>query len=631
MHPGQRVRVREPAGARDAGGRPQRGRVRGAAAPHQPARGRGGVPRWIHDGGVAVTEAQRPSRVVDLVLRYLKAEGVRVVYGIPGGLLHTFFEAVEADPDLALVVAKHEEGAAFMADGYARTSGRLAVCAGTSGPGATNLLTGVSVAFADGVPMMVITGQAASHALGKGAAQETTREDIDVVAMFRPVTKYSTMVPTADVMPHHLRRALRLALSGRPGPVHLNVPIDLWRQPAPDETWFDPSTYRPKTDLFDRRAVQDAAEALQSAARPVILAGSGTAVAGAAEHLATLAEMFPARVATTPRAKGLFPEDHPLSLGVLGFAGHAAARKTIIVDDDVDVLVTVGASLNETTTYNWHPGLMPTRALIQVDIDVDRIGRNYPVTIPVVGDARTILTELVYHTHRLIREGRRPASTWADAPPVPRGEDRFLDRDLRASDAIPLTPQRWRRELSDALPEDAIVFSDIGGHMLFNIHHLTIRGRQRFVLNLGFGSMGHGTVAPIGAAMAHPGRPVVAIVGDACFTMNGMELLTALEYDVPVVWVIENNNMHGITWHGSQKVSGGRPMDSVVYRHKLDIAAIARAMGLHAALVDRPGELAGALDGAWHHAGPSVIEVRVDPSIEPPLGDRAQTIAGFKR
>jgi acetolactate synthase-1/2/3 large subunit len=478
--------------------------------------------------------------------------------------------------------------------------------------------------------MLVVTGQAASHALGKGAAQETSREDMDVVAMFRPVTKYSAMVPTVHVLAHHLRRALRLALSGRPGPVHLNVPIDLWRQSLPGEEWFDPSTYRPTTQLFDRLAVQHASARLQQAKRPAILAGAGVAIAGAEEHLRALAEMLPARVATTPRGKGLFPEDHPLSLGVLGFAGHAFARQTII-EGEVDVLLTVGASLNETTTFNWHPGLMPKESLIQLDIDVDRIGRNYPVDIPLVGDAQTILVELVYHTHRLIREGHIPQSTWSKAALAPRGEARFLSRDLRASDAIPVTPQRWRRDLVEVLPDRAVIVSDIGGHMLFTIHHLSVREGQRFVINLGFGSMGHGTAASIGAAMAQPDRRVIAIIGDGCFTMNGMELITAIEHEVPVVWIVENNHMHGITWHGSKMVSGGRPMKSVVYRQKLEVAAIARAMGLHAWIIDRPGQMQEVLPEALALKAPALIEVRVDPSIPPPLGDRAKTIAGFKR
>lgn len=548
------------------------------------------------------------------------------MFGIPGGLLFPFFEAVEHAEDIRLVVAKHEEGAAFMADGFSRTTGTLSVCAGTGGPGSTNLLTGVACAYADGVPMLVVTGQAASHALGKGAAQETTREDIDIVAMFAPITKYSAMVTSPESFAHHLRRALRQAMTGRPGPAHLNVPVDLWEKPLV-ERWLKPSTYRPATRTFDRATVARASDALLEAEYPVLLAGSGIAIAQAREHLHTLAELLPARVATTPRAKGVFAEDHPLSLGVFGFAGHEAARTTLL-GGQVDVLATLGASLNETTTFNWSAELVPTQHLIQLDIDADRIGRNYPVDIPLVGDAQTILVELVYHLHRAIRDGRSPRSRWSAEPPLPSGEDRYEDVALRASDAMPMTPQRWRRDLMEVLPSDAIVFSDIGGHMLFNVHHLEMGPRHTFVLNLGFGSMGHGTVAPIGCALAAK-SPVVAIIGDACFTMNGMELLTAAEYDVPVIWIVENNNMHGITWHGS--VLLGKRLDSVRYRRTLDVAPIARAMGVTSAVVDRPGALQAAFKEALARKGPSVIEVRCDGSIRPPLGSRIKSLAGFIR
>lgn len=570
-----------------------------------------------------------PVRMVDVFLRYLRAEGAKVVFGIPGGLLHPFFEAVARDPELDLVVTKHEEGAAFMADGYARVARRLAVCAGTSGPGATNLLTGVSVAYADGVPMLVVTGQAASHSLGKGAAQETPPDYMDTVAMFRPVTKYSTLVPAPEKLAQHLRRALRLALTGRPGPVHLNVPVDYWERPA-DEDWFDPTTYRPTTHQFDRAAVQEASHVLLGARRPVLLAGSGTTTAGAEDHLMTLAELLPARVATTPRAKGVFPEDHELSLGVLGFAGHDAARSTLL-GRDVDVLFTVGASLNETTTFNWEPKLRLARTLVQLDIDVERVGRNYPVDVPLIGDAQTVLIELIYHMHREIRGGVSPASTWRKEEPLTRGHERYASPELRRSDAVPLTPQRWRVDLEEALPDDAIVFSDIGGHMLFNVHDLCIRRGQRFVLNLGFGSMGHGTAAPIGAKLALRHRPVVAIVGDGCFTMNGMEMLTAAEYEIPVVWIVENNQMHGITWHGSKLVGQRQPLDAIVYRRPIDVAGIARAMGLAAWIVDRPGQIQAVMREALGSGRPAVIEVRVDADIPPPLGDRAKSIAGFTK
>jgi len=571
-------------------------------------------------------ESVSGGRMVDITLRYLRAEGARVVFGVPGGLLHPFFQAVEEEPELELIVTKHEAGAAFMADGYARVTNYLAVCAGTSGPGATNLVTGVAAAFSDGVPMLVITGQAPFHAIGRGAAQEMAPEDIDIVAMFRPITKYSAMIPAPDRVSHHLRRALRLALTGRPGPVHLNVPVDFWEQPARPE-WFAPQSYRPSTQVFDREAVREAARWLSRARHPIMLIGSGVATSNARVEVAQMAERLAARVATTPRAKGLFPENHPLSMGVMGIAGHRLARKTLL-SDDIDVLITVGASLNETTTLNWHPKLMPRDALIQLDISVDRIGRNYPVTVPLVGDARTVLSEVLYYLEREL-DGGHSASLWHEQPPIVHDDDFYDCPDLRTSSRIPITPQRWRKELNAILPRNAIVFSDIGGHMLFNVHDLSISNRQTFVLNLGFGSMGHGTAGPIGAALAAH-RPVVAIVGDACFTMNGMELLTAAEYGVPVIWIVENNQMHGITWHGSQHVGNGKPMDVIRYKRSLDIAAIARAMGVDAFVVERPGELRGAFMTALEHRRPALIEVLVDGMIPPPLGDRAKTIAGFR-
>lgn len=564
-------------------------------------------------------------RLVDVLLQHLRAEGIDHVFGVPGGLLHAFFEGVEQAPDFHLVVAKHECGAAFMADGYARVSGRTAVVAATAGPGATNLVTGVAVAYADGVPMLVLTGQAPSHSFGKGAAQETAAEDIDIVGMFRPITKYSAMVTSAATLSHHLRRALRLAHDGRPGPVHLNVPVDLWNQ-ITTESWFDPASYRPQTRLFDREAVISAGDALLAARRPLFLVGSGAASDQARTHILHLAERLNVRVVTSPRAKGLFPEDHPLSLGVFGFGGHAAAKQAVL-ESDVDVIFAIGASLNETTTLNWDPRLKKDRTLIQLDIDIDRIGRNYPVDLPLVGDAGTILLELSHHLRRRMQGGATPSSTWDK----PRGPVCFDHPERRASDAVPLTPERWRADLDEALPADAVVFSDIGGHMLFNLHHLRIRRHQRFVLNLAFGSMGHGTVAPIGAKMASPDRPVVSIIGDACFTMNGMELLAAVEYDVPVVWIVEDNQRHGITWHGSKTVSGGRAMESIVYKHAPQIGDIARAMGLFVIEVTEPNQLQLALSQALASKRPALLHVRVDPNVAPPLGDRAKSISGFRR
>lgn len=566
-----------------------------------------------------------PVRAVEVFLRYLRAEKVDTVFGVVGGLAYPLFRALDEDPRFRFVMAKHEQGAAFMADGYSRVGRRLGVCVGTGGPGSTNLLTGVACAFADGVPLLVITGQAATHSLGRGAAQETAREDIDIVAMFRPISKYSAMVTDANSLAHHVRRALRLALSGRPGPVHLNVPVDIWEKPVV-EAWFSPDTYRSQAQSFDRSSVQRAGDLLLDATHPIFLAGSGVSVANSEQILRELAQLIDARVATTPRAKGVFPEDDFRSLGVLGTAGHEAA-KGLVLGDHVDVLFAIGASLNETTTFNWTARLQPSNALIQLDIDEDRIARSYPVDVALVGDAQAVLVELVYHLHRRIREGARPKSNWRQWSTIPPLAKRYVDQAARESLQLPLRPERWRAELTLELPDNAVIFSDIGGHMLFNIHHLCIRREQRFIINLGFGSMGHGTVAPIGAALSGIEAPIIAIIGDACFTMNGMDLLTSVQHQARVLWLVENNNMHGITWHASKALSGGTGLESA--KSPVDVAAIARAMGVPSLIVDSPGQIVDAVRRGLAHDGPFLIEIRVDPEAPPPIGERTKSLAGF--
>ncbi|MFD3330859.1 thiamine pyrophosphate-binding protein [Streptomyces sp. NPDC058701] len=564
------------------------------------------------------------TRMIDVLAQHLSEEGIDTVFGIPGGLLYPFFHHVERDSAFNLIVTKHEEAAAFMADGYARASGRPAVAAATAGPGATNLITGVAAAFADGVPMVVLTGQASSFHLGKGASQESWREDIDIVGMMRPITKYSAMVISPDHISRHFRRAMRLATSGRPGPVHLNIPVDYWNHPV-DETWFQPRTYRTVSTPVDPHAVGNACQALAAADRPVLLVGSGARSPGARQAVRQLAEALGVPVATTPRAKGVFPEDHQLSVGIFGFAGHSSAKQAVF-DPGSDLLLTIGASLNETTTLNWDPAVTCGKVLIQVDIDPERIGRNFPIDHGIVADAEVAARAILNH---LRATGSHDAAASRRAKPILPAFG-FNDEDLRASLAVPLAPQRWRAELMHALPEDAVLVSDIGGHMLFNLHHLRLGEGNDFLLNLGFGSMGHGTTAPIGAKLARPDRPVIAIIGDACFTMNGMDLLTAREYDIPVVWIVEDNAQHGITHHASKRLSAGRPLHCVTYRQPPDIADIASSMGLVTWRVDRPGQMSQALKEAIAANTPAVIHVTVDPEISPPVGDRVDTVAGFK-
>jgi acetolactate synthase I/II/III large subunit len=571
-----------------------------------------------------VTAAQDMT-VLQLLMSMLKHAGVSRVFGIAGGLIQPFFQAVERSPDFSLIVTRHEEGAGFMADGHARCGGSAAVVATTSGPGATNLLTAAAVAQADGVPMIILTGQGPSYALGRGTAQEMAPEDLDIAAIFRPVTKYSAMLSVAERAPHHFGRALRLMLSGRPGPVHLNVPVDLWHRKIPSR-WIQETSALPTNQVFCRESVIAAAQLLVEAKRPLFLAGSGCANGATREHLVGLAEQVRALVATTPKAKGLFPEDHPRSLGVVGFATHAAARSAFI-EGGADLIFVIGAALNESATFTWDPRFARGADIIQVDIEPDRIGRNYPVKVPLLGDAEGVLLELRHHVRRYVDAGHPVASTWKPED-APTEATRYDDVKYRTSEEVPVAPQRWRADLREVLPPDALIFSDIGAHMLFNIHHLCVTASQRFFLNLGFGSMGHGVAAPIGAALAFPNRPVIAIVGDACFAMLGLELLTARDYDIPVVWIVENNQMQGFVWHGSRMSGPDGVLNCSVFNKSVDMQALAEGMGVRAFKVRAPGEISSVLPKALALRAPVVIEVEVDAKVCPPVGDRVKTILG---
>lgn len=562
-----------------------------------------------------------PARLVDTLIAFMLAESIHDVFSVPGGLIHPFLSAVDKHPALKLIVSKHEQGAVFAADGFARTHGRLAICAATSGPGATNMLTAAAVAFTDGIPLLLITGQAPSYLRGKGAAQETTTHGVDVNAMFAATTKFSTTVTAPERFADDFNRAMRFALTGRQGPVHLSVPVDFWNALVPANQ-LHPLHQIPKSSTFDPHAVEQAAHALLHARYPLLLAGAGILRSRAAPQLKALAELLQARVVTSPSAKGVFPENHPLSLGVVGFGSHDRARETLL-GNQVDVLFAVGASMSEMSTFQWDPALLPNDKFIHLNIDPELIGRNFPADIPLLGDARAILHALL--ARLTARDAPPPASLWKNEPALTN--ERYRWPELRASSSSPITPQRWRAELSEVLADDAIVYSDIGGHMLFNLHDLEIRENQDFVLNLNFGSMGHGTAAPIGAALAAPERPVIAIIGDACFMMNGMELLTAVEYDIPVLWIVENNQMHGISWYGSQIVDPGQPMQSVSYKKPVAIGRIARAMGLEAYIIEHPGQLQNAVKTALSRKTPSLIEIRVDHTISPPVADRARSIA----
>jgi len=549
-----------------------------------------------------------------LLLQYLEGEGVEYIFGVPGTTMVPLYAAVNKQSAVKPILSKHEEGAAFMADGYARVSGGIGVCYATSGPGATNLVTGVANAYMDNVPMLVITGQVPTSIYGKGTFQDSTKEGVDSLAMFNPLTKYSTMVISKYKMPDTIREAFRIALSGKKGPVHISYPKDIMEAEI-EENLLPPKTYRVKSEYFDRRLVIDATRKLIDAKKPAMIVGSGVIASEATSEILELAEMLNIPVATTPKGKGAFPEKHDLALGVMGWCGSPAAEEYLM--GDIDVLLVVGAGMNQITTFSWDPRLKPSDSLIQIDVEPSQIGKNYPVDIALVGDAGAVLSEISFRVLRELQEHdfdkERPI---AEITSFKERVGMYLNKEKMHSDAVPVKPQTIMAELQETAPEDTIIFADTGNAMCWSTHYLQFQ-RPNFFCPFGLITMGYATAGAIGGKLAAPDRPVISLIGDGCFLMNGMEVATAVNHNAPVVWIVFNNGKLGLV-HELQQYSLGTHTVSTEFK-KIDCAKIAEGLGARGISIERPGELSKVLPEALNSGKPTVIDVTIDPEEKPPL------------
>jgi acetolactate synthase-1/2/3 large subunit len=563
-------------------------------------------------------------KAAEYLVEALSDAGVRYIFGVIGGAVIPLFTAT-VGRHAQIVMAKHEAGAAFMADGYARASGGLGACVGTSGPGATNLITGVAAAYADSVPIVVLTGQVATKSFGKGALQESSSEGVDIVDVFKQVTRYSILVFRADRLPAIWPKALRMAVGGRPGPVHLSLPADVQEQVIQRPAKAIRSLDRSRT--HDRAAIKQAALHLLRARRPAILAGHGTILSDASEELRTIAEILEIPVATTPKGKGAFPEDHRLSLGPFGYSGSPLAQ-WYLLESGVDVLFAVGTSLGEWGTLGWDPRLQPSEALLHLDIDPYEIGKNYRVTVPVIGDAKSGLTELGYEIRRQQQRylhWRRGNGKLEPPPDRPR----VLNAASMESNSVPIKPQRLMRDLQDALPRDALVFVDGGANRSWAIHYWQSFYPRTFFCATGMASMGFGVAGAIGGKFAMPDRVVVSITGDGGFLMNGMEVSTAVHYNKQVIWVVLNDAGYGMAYHAARL----REIPDVGTRFpRVDCAKVAEGLGAQAFHIREPGEINREFISKILESGrPTVLDVEIDQDEVAPFGRRLETLWEYFR
>ncbi|MHB1951783.1 MAG: thiamine pyrophosphate-binding protein [Acidiferrobacteraceae bacterium] len=579
----------------------------------------------MSDRGLAVTEEPPVWRrstsprqpVPDVLIDSLVNEGVEVIFGIPGGAINPIIAALERKGLIRFVLARHEGGAAFMADCYARVRATVGVCLATTGPGATNLLTGVAAACADSVPLLVLTGMNPTHSWGLGDFQESTVHGIDTVGLFRHVTKMSDVVASEKLLQPMLRRAFALARSGRPGPVHLAIARDVLARSVSPDVWPAPSYHSlpPGPSPEDLARVS---RALERAERPMIIVGSGAATAAA--DVCALSNHLVIPLIATPRAKGLFSGSPArYYLGTMGISAHPRVDRFLAVAR-CDLVLAIGSGFGSYATNSWDPGLCQGR-MIQVNIDPAAIGRVYPADLGIVSDAAVFARALMQQTGQARgdprAEGRRQhRARWlescrvADEPqgwPMPS-----------AAGHGRLAPVEIVRAVDQAVPEHGIILVDSGSMLLWATHYLPERRGRRFISVWGAASMGHVTAGAVGAKLAAPDRAVVALVGDGCFFMNGMEVATAVQHHLAVVWIVNVNGQLGMT-HYEQRPSG---LTAASELGRCDIAQIALGLGARGLICRDFATLVAAVAGGFAHAGPTVIQVDVDPEPVPPIGGK---------
>ncbi|MEM2937219.1 MAG: biosynthetic-type acetolactate synthase large subunit [Candidatus Bathyarchaeia archaeon] len=533
----------------------------------------------------------------------LKRQNVKVIFGIIGGAIMPVYDALY-DSDIRHILSRHEQCAAHAADGYARACGKPGICMATSGPGATNLVTGIANAYMDSSPVIALTGQVStrginsSYMIGKDAFQEA-----DIIGITTPITKFNYQVRNAAEIPKVIKMAFYIATTGRPGPVLIDLPKDV-QVDAAEMDFSDEIKlrgYRPVTAPHPLQ-VKKATNLLVNAEKPVILAGGGVTISNAFQELLELAEFLLAPVATTLMGKGCFPENHPLSLGHIGMHGNPAANKLVL---EADVLLAVGTRFADRTTGSLDTFCKDAK-IIHIDIDPAEIGKNVEVDVPIVADAKKALRAI----YALIAEKvqKKEDSAWFRR--VKDVKEQNLNNFSTGSEE--LKPPELLKALRQILPEDAIATTEVGQNQMWAALHYKVIKPRTYITSGGLGTMGFGFPAALGAKVACPDRIVVDIAGDGSFIMTEQELACSVEENIPVIVIVLNNSMLGMVaqW---QRLFYNRHYIAVKLGRVPDFVKLAEAYGAQGIRVGSLNEFISAVKTAMKSDVTTVIDVPISP------------------
>ena len=543
----------------------------------------------------------------EIVCESLLKEGVDVIFGLPGGAVLPFYGALSGYPQIRHILVRHEQAAAMAADGYARATGKVGVCTATSGPGATNLVTGIAGAMMDSIPMVAITGQVPRPAIGRDAFQET-----DITGITLPVTKHNILVMEVDEIAQAVKEAFYIARTGRPGPVLLDIPKDVL---AGDRRPFDwPESislqgYNPPGEA-DELQLSQAVELINQAQRPVILAGHGVLISHAYSELKELAEKAQIPVITTLLGIGSFPTDHFLHAGMPGMHGMAYASLAI---DSADLLISLGMRFDDRVTGRLSD-FAPNAKVVHVDVDPSEFHKNVKATVPVLGELKQVLNQMLPLVER------KTHAEWLQHIDTLRAEHPSLY--IRQTDE--LLPQYVLKQLSDITDGQAIVVTGVGQHQMWAAQHYAYKEPNSLITSGGLGAMGFEVPAALGAKVGRPDKVVWSIAGDGGFQMTMCDLATAVENNIDVKFAILNNGTLGMV-HQWQEFFYDKDFFATVYSGNPDFVKLADAYGIKGIRVTDKTQVASAIRQAMETPGPVVLDfiVKQDEQVYPmiPAGE----------
>lgn len=524
----------------------------------------------------------------EIVIACLKEQGVDTVFGYPGGAILNIYDALYKHPEIRHILTSHEQGASHAADGYARATGRVGVCFATSGPGATNLVTGIATAYMDSIPMVAITCNVGTSLLGKDSFQE-----VDIAGITIPVTKHNFIVKDVANLAGVIRRAFRIARSGRPGPVLIDVTKDV----TANETEYTKETPRPilpDNSGIREEDLEEAVRLINGAEKAMIFVGGGAIASNASEELLEFAEKLHAPVCDTLMGKGAFSGEHPLYAGMLGMHGTKYANFGV---SKCDLLVTVGARFSD-RVFGDASRFATHAKILQIDVDPAEINKNILVSSSIIGDVKEVLKRL----NPLLEQ--KDHKEWVA----------YID-DLKARFPLKygegLTGPYIVEEIYRITKGDAIICTEVGQHQMWAAQYYKYSRPRTFLSSGGLGTMGYGLGASMGAKVAMPDKRVINIAGDGCFRMNMNELATAARYNIPIIEVVVNNHVLGMVRQWQNLFYEGR-YSATILEDKADFVKVAEALGCRGIRVTKKEEFAPAFEEALSLGGPVLLDCQID-------------------